>query len=197
MKLNNIIFSDIVRSGTCSTSGKHRNVDISCTYQGETVLCNERARPGTRAKLSCKQSYNLPPTDDDPVYREIVRLDDALWDRRLFSCLSGNLPSRQRYRSVYLWKRYINPNKVLSRNIPVLILSNSFSNVERVYIYTHTHIHLGDTFIVYGFDGKLCHFPWHAVIYQSKANNSFGQICCETLICNSLVMSGNYSICNK
>ncbi|XP_035726491.1 uncharacterized protein LOC118443509 [Vespa mandarinia] len=29
------------------------------------------------------------PTDDR-VYREIVRLDDALWDRRLFSCLSEN-----------------------------------------------------------------------------------------------------------
>ncbi|KAI4472896.1 hypothetical protein M0802_016436 [Mischocyttarus mexicanus] len=65
---------------------KAPTMDISCTYQGETVSCNERARPGTRAKLSCKQSYNLPPTDD-PVYREIVYLDDALWDGRVFSCL--------------------------------------------------------------------------------------------------------------
>ncbi|KAL2713106.1 suppressor of tumorigenicity 14 protein, partial [Vespula squamosa] len=69
---------------TCSPL-ESTTVDISCTYQGENVLCNERARPGTRAKLFCKQSYNLPPTND-PVYREIVYLDYGLWDRTLFSC---------------------------------------------------------------------------------------------------------------
>ncbi|XP_043671423.1 uncharacterized protein LOC122630704 [Vespula pensylvanica] len=70
---------------TCSPL-ESTTIDILCTYQGENVLCNERARPGTRAKLFCKQSYNLPPTND-PVYREIVYLDYGLWDRTLFSCL--------------------------------------------------------------------------------------------------------------
>ncbi|XP_011692802.1 PREDICTED: serine protease nudel-like isoform X2 [Wasmannia auropunctata] len=62
------------------------SVDISCSYQGETVSCSERILPGTRATLACKSSYKLPLTND-PAYRNITCLDDGLWDRRLFRCL--------------------------------------------------------------------------------------------------------------
>lgn len=64
------------------------SVDISCSYQGETVSCSERILPGTWARLSCKSSYKLPLTND-PAYREITCLDDGLWDRRVFRCLPG------------------------------------------------------------------------------------------------------------
>ncbi|KAK2583973.1 hypothetical protein KPH14_006435 [Odynerus spinipes] len=70
---------------TCSPL-ESTTVDISCTYQERTVSCSEHVRPGTRAKLSCKQSYNLPP-NYDPVYREIVCLENAIWDRTAFECL--------------------------------------------------------------------------------------------------------------
>lgn len=72
------------------------SVDISCSYQGETVSCSERVLPGTRASLSCKSSYKLPLTND-PAYREITCLDDGLWDRRVFRCLPG-----ERYLSFFM-----------------------------------------------------------------------------------------------
>lgn len=62
------------------------SVDISCSYQGETVSCAKNVLPGTRAMLACKPSYTLPLTYD-PVYREITCRNDGLWDNLVFRCL--------------------------------------------------------------------------------------------------------------
>lgn len=67
--------------GLISTS-----LEISCTFQGNSVSCTERIVPGTRAVLACKHLYKLPVTND-PAYRELTCLNDGSWDRRLFRCL--------------------------------------------------------------------------------------------------------------
>ncbi|XP_014486724.1 PREDICTED: limulus clotting factor C-like [Dinoponera quadriceps] len=67
---------------TCSAL-KSISVDISCSYRGETVSCSERMVSGTRARLSCKPSYESAL----PIYREIKCQDDGRWDRNLFYCV--------------------------------------------------------------------------------------------------------------
>ncbi|XP_066591543.1 uncharacterized protein [Prorops nasuta] len=61
-------------------------VDITCTYKGSVVSCDESIMPGTRATLACKHSYKLPVTND-PAYREVECLEDGLWNRTIFRCL--------------------------------------------------------------------------------------------------------------
>lgn len=94
------------------------SVDISCSYQGETVSCAKNVLPGTRAMLACKPSYTLPLTYD-PVYREITCRNDGLWDNLVFRCLPG----------VYHLNALIYKDKMTDKlNIPCRCLEILFIN---------------------------------------------------------------------
>ncbi|KAM0724904.1 Modular serine protease [Formica fusca] len=63
------------------------SVDISCSYQDETVSCTKNVLPGTKATLACKPFYTLSLTGDS-AYREIICLDDGLWDNDIIPCIA-------------------------------------------------------------------------------------------------------------
>lgn len=80
-------FSMFISVEICSPL-RSTSVDISCSYQDETVSCTKNVLPGTKATLACKPFYTLSLTGDS-AYRELICLDDGLWDNDIIPCIAG------------------------------------------------------------------------------------------------------------
>jgi len=70
---------------------KSSNVNIKCSYKGNSIPCGEAVAPGTVATLECKVSYQLTY---EPGYNKITCQEDGNWDNPLFTCTQGQIDSK-------------------------------------------------------------------------------------------------------